>query len=465
MAKGVEALYYANLNALVREETHRLFCPPPFEQMATIVDIARHQWTDDLERFLVASDNSVAIDRIVSRAFGLIDEEQIALLGGPHPANLPQKNSADQDVNTLRHLLSLDEPQLCEYAMRQNVYTRSATKKTYYFSRRLELVCLILGVHPRSIAASASRIDEGWRQELSVIAKQIVSFCIGASYGRWDVRPQGPAPCSVQPGPFDELPTGSPGMLADADGNALWESPFNYHFRINWDGIMPDDPDHSDDIVRRVREVLELIWKGQADAIEKEACDVLGVKELRDYFRKPGKGGFWDDHVPRYSKSRRKAPIYWLLQSSKKNYGLWLYYHRLDKDILFKARQNYVDPKIRLEQTRLDSLRSQKTALGTAAKGAKKIDKDIERQEALLGELKDFAEKLERAAKLNFGNPEKLDSAVVYDPDLNDGVVLTIAPLWELVPWKEAKNYWEELLEGKYEWSSMSKLLRRKGLV
>ena len=208
-----------------------------------------------------------------------------------------------------------------------------------------------------------------------------------------------------------------------------------------------------------------MTWKDRAEAIEKEACEILGVKELRDYFRKPGKGGFWDDHVSRYSKSRRKAPIYWLLQSSKKNYALWLYYHRLDKDILFKARQNYVDPKIRLEQARLDSLRSQKTALGADAKGAKKIDKDIERQEALLGELKDFAEKLERAAKLNFGNAEKLDSDVKYDPDLNDGVVLNIAPLWELVPWKEAKNYWEELLEGKYEWSSMGKLLRKKGLV
>ena len=102
---------------------------------------------------------------------------------------------------------------------------------------------------------------------------------------------------------------------------------------------------------------------------------------------------------------------------------------------------------------------------GAAGKGAKKIAKEVEQQEALLGELRDFAEKLERAAKLNFGNPEKLNSEVVYDPDLNGGVVLNIAPLWELLPWKEAKNYWEELLEGKYEWSSMGKLLRKKGLV
>jgi len=51
------------------------------------------------------------------------------------------------------------------------------------------------------------------------------------------------------------------------------------------------------------------------------------------------------------------------------------------------------------------------------------------------------------------------------EPDLNDGVVLNIATLWELAPWKEAKQYWDELVEGKYEWSSIGKQLREKGLV
>jgi uncharacterized protein (DUF433 family) len=42
----------------------------------------------------------------------------------------------------------------------------------------------------------------------------------------------------------------------------------------------------------------------------------------------------WDDHNKRYSESRRKAPIYRLLPSSKKNHALWIFYHRLDKNIL-----------------------------------------------------------------------------------------------------------------------------------
>jgi hypothetical protein len=45
------------------------------------------------------------------------------------------------------------------------------------------------------------------------------------------------------------------------------------------------------------------------------------------------------------------------------------------------------------------------------------------------------------------------------------GLNALIVSLWERVPWKLARDYWEELLEGKYEWSAMGKLLRKKGVV
>ena len=73
--------------------------------------------------------------------------------------------------------------------------------------------------------------------------------------------------------------------------------------------------------------------------------------------------------LSRYSKSRRKAPIYWLLQSSRKNYALWLYYHRLDKDILFKALVNYVEPKIRLVSGQLSVVRGQLQAAKDQGQG------------------------------------------------------------------------------------------------
>jgi hypothetical protein len=310
----------------------------------------------------------------------------------------------------------------------------------------------------------------------------VLSYCIGVIFGRWDVRMAVDA--SLVPrisGPFDSLPPCPPGSLVGPDGlpatigniaSREWliarpntaclpsedaDHPViddnEYPINIEWDGILVDDPDHRTDLVRRVRETFEAIWEERADAIEKEACECLGVKELRDYFRKPGKDGFWDDHLVRYSKNRRKAPIYWLLQSAKKNYALWLYYHRHDKDLLFKALVNYVEPKIRLEASHLETLRNQKAEAGESGKEAKRLARELESQEDLLSELRDFEDKLRRAANLH----------LVLD--LNDGVVLNIAPLWELVPWKEAKSHWEELLEGKYEWSSIGRQLRQKGLV
>jgi hypothetical protein len=106
-----------------------------------------------------------------------------------------------------------------------------------------------------------------------------------------------------------------------------------------------------------------------------------------------------------------------------------------------------------LEASRLETLRKQKETTGESGKEAKKIANEVERQEDFLSELRDFEDKLRRAANLHL------------EPDLNDGVVLNIAPLHELVPWKEAEKYWEELLDGKYEWSSIGKQLRQKGLV
>jgi hypothetical protein len=271
-------------------------------------------------------------------------------------------------------------------------------------------------------------------------------------FGRWDIRiATGEVKAAPVPDAFSLIGPWSPGMLVRADSGQV---PSGYPINlIAHDGLVVDDPNHPDDIVRRLRNIIECIWLDRAESAESEISNGVGAAGLRDYLRSATGDGFWPHHYSRYSKSRRNAPVYWLLQSSKKNYALWLYYHRLDKDLLFKSLVNYVEPKIRLESSRLETLRSQMASAGTSGKEARRLSKEVERQEDFHSELRDFEDKLRRAANLHL------------EPDLNDGVALNIAPLWELVPWKEAKNYWDELLRGEYEWSSIGKQLRQKGLL
>lgn len=322
--------------------------------------------------------------------------------------------------------------------------------------------------------------DEHRQFELGDMTSELLSYAVGAAFGRWDVRISNDKLVAPKlQGPFDPLPVCSPGTLVGPDGlparpgeivskewlrarpdvislppeGSVTEPTIpdaDYPLRIDWDGILVDDPDHLDDVVRRVRDVLHLLWSDQTDAIEAEAADILGVKELRDYFRNPKH--FWDFHVKRYSKSRRKAPIYWLLQSPKRHYAIWLYYHRIDPDILFKALLNYVEPKIRLEEDRLAGLEARRPTTAAGAE-TRRLEKAIDQQEAVLSDLHEFRDRLDRAARRHL------------QPDLDDGVLLNIAPLWELVPWKEAKRAWDELRAGKYEWSSIGKQLRERGLV
>jgi len=153
-----------------------------------------------------------------------------------------------------------------------------------------------------------------------------------------------------------------------------------------------------------------------------------------------------------YSKSRRKAPFTgW--SNPREKITRFDYYHRLNGDTLSRALVNCVEPKLRFENNRLQELRAKHAEVGATGSAARDLERKLDRQEEFLSELHDFQDKLRRVADLHF------------EPDLNDGVVLNIAPLWELVPWKEPKKYWDELLAGKYEWSSIGQQLRAKGLV
>lgn len=287
-------------------------------------------------------------------------------------------------------------------------------------------------------------------------ADELPSFIVGCTFGRWDIRyATGERAAARLPDPFAPLPVCPPGQLQDAQGLPVRpeDIPAAYPVQLPWDGILVDDPNHPLDIERRVRDVIEIIWGGAAttqnaggvtaEAIEREACEILGVKSLRDYFRKPA--GFFADHLKRYSKSRRQAPIYWPLSTGSGSYTLWIYYHRLTDQTLFQCVNDFVKPKLEEVNHDIERVRGE---LQRGDGGSSQQREKLEELEDFAIELKEFHDELLRVAGLP------------YKPNLNDGVLITASPLWKLFrlpKWhKDLKACWQKVETGEYDWAHLA---------
>jgi len=314
----------------------------------------------------------------------------------------------------------------------------------------------------------AKIVDELYSEPFSY-GESYISICIGCCFGRFDIRIAcNPSLTPSLPDPFDPLPVCPPAMLVGTDGlparpeniaseawlrarpNAITlpPEPFRsqkitaseYPLEIPWDGILVDDPEDSRDIISRLRAVLTYLHGTNADAKERELCSELAVRDLREYLRKPSL--FFNAHLKRYSKSRRKAPIYWPLQTRDGRYTLWLYYPRLTADTLYGCI-NILEAKIRLEQRKLELAR-----IDLEKSEGKAERTRVEELTEFIAALTEMKEELERVA------------ALPYKPNLDDGVQITAAPLWRLFRLtslqKELKVTWEKLENGDYDWAHLA---------
>jgi hypothetical protein len=241
------------------------------------------------------------------------------------------------------------------------------------------------------------------------------SWLVGVAFGRFDPRlATGERSLPSEPEPFDPLPSRSPGMYPE--GEEPVDSP----------DILVDDEGHADDLATRVINNANRVKVDMPEGI-------------RGWIAKE----FFPLHIKMYSKSRRKAPIYWQLGTPSASYSVWLYIHAFSKDTLFRVQNDYVAPKLAHEQRRLESLTSE---LRDGASAGQR--KQLATQAEFVEELSTFLDEVKRIAPL-------------WKPNLDDGVIINFAPLWRLVPqnksWqKELKSTWDALCDGKYDWAHLA---------
>lgn len=240
----------------------------------------------------------------------------------------------------------------------------------------------------------------------------LLSWAVGVAFGRFDWRlATGERAAPSEPEPFDSLPSKSPGMLPDE------AVPLHGHA-----GILVDDPGHLHDLARLMEEVLTRV-------------DSPVPSDVRRWLQRD----FFPFHLQRYSKSRRKAPIYWPLSTS--TYTVWLYYPNLTNQTLYTAVNDFVEPKLNQVGQDVAALRNKGSAR------TRDDEKRFEVLQALELELVELRDAL-------------LQIAPTYRPSHDDGVQITAAPLWPLFrhrPWQRVlKDTWAKLEKGDYDWTHLA---------
>ena len=180
------------------------------------------------------------------------------------------------------------------------------------------------------------------------LTAELLSWAVGVAFGRFDIRlATGERAVPPEPEPFDPLPVCSPGMLTGEDSLPLNAPPTGYPIDFPTDGMLVDDAGHPRDLTARVRAVFEAVFGADADVRWNETAALLDPRErnLRAWLAQT----FFDQHLKRHSKSRRKAPIVWQIGTPSAEYSVWLYAHRLTKDSLLQIQNDKIGQKIALE--------------------------------------------------------------------------------------------------------------------
>lgn len=222
-----------------------------------------------------------------------------------------------------------------------------------------------------------------------VVMKQLISYAIGISMGRYRLD--------------------RPGLhIAHPDPTAEELKPYKfepYTIEIDEDGIIPimgSAGTFADDALQRVKQFLEVIWGADTLTQNLNFLQECLDEDLESYLVKK----FWKDHCKTY----KNKPIYWLFSSDKGAFQVLAYMHRMNAFTVEKIRSNYLMPHLKHLRTQIDRLESSKED----PRLLDRLQKNLSECEAYDLVLKDVADK-----QITFD----LDGGVTKNYELFEGVV------------------------------------------
>ena len=267
-----------------------------------------------------------------------------------------------------------------------------------------------------SISKNFSSVSEKYLYDRGVslefnkdeLIKQFLSYAIGCIMGRYSINKPG----LIIANSDDILELSKNKFIVKSTDGEIREE-VESKFLPNEFGIIPitDEKDFSNDIVEKLKEFIKIIYGEESlkDNLNFIA-EALGNKDnkpseeiIRTYFLKD----FYSDHLQRY----QKRPIYWLMNSGKKNaFSCLFYIHRYEPLTVARVRADYLIPYQEMLENKRKFIERQLSDDDISAKEKKNIEKQLKELDTLLKELREYANEVKHIAEQKI--PLDLDDGV-----------------------------------------------------
>lgn len=428
------------------DETCREFRSPVARFQDSVRTMASDRWMHYEQHILEVLDLSAALETEVLVAAGAKDAADfVEQEMGIHPSSLP--HTPLPPGTDLEGLMALPMERLVSAAAERGGNLRVLTQKNYVVDRRIEVLAHAFQVHPEVVIAARRVTGVLPPEHVQETVLGVASYLVGCAFGRWDVRigrdPSAGPPMSDDP--FAPVPVCPPGMLVGPGGFPEQSPPSDYPLRFTDHRVLLDEPGHTADIGAAIEAAAAALVDDPRGMLE-ELASLLGTADLPTYLRKR----FFKDHLSRYSKSRRRAPIYWPLTTPSRAWTAWVCAPTLTREAIYavaahaERRLNAAEVEIR----RMESAQLQASAPGGSGHDpalVRSLVGRLDTERRLSEELRAFRRVVTRVAESG------------WSPDLDDGIVLCAAPFAEVFPdWpKELAETAKQLRAGKFAWSTM----------
>lgn len=240
------------------------------------------------------------------------------------------------------------------------------------------------------------------------LVKQFLSYAVGCIMGRYSINKSG----LIIANSDDILELSENKFIVKGTVGEIRHE-IESRFLPDEFGIIPitDEKDFSNDIVEKLKEFINLVY-GEENLKDNLnfIAEALGNKDnksaeeiIRTYFIKD----FYSDHLQRY----QKRPIYWLMNSGKKNaFSCLFYMHRYEPLTVARVRADYLIPYQEMLENKRKFIERQLSDDDISAKEKKNIEKQLKELDILLKELREYANEVKHIAEQKI--PLDLDDGV-----------------------------------------------------